>query len=658
MPPSSNSIAGKAPLLLVLAGLLAYCNSFIGDFHLDDGFWILGLEQPPITDNRTLLSASLWINRWLARPAPYRIDTLAIAGGVTPGAYHVVNLAIHLVAALALLGIARFVLRLPQWNGRFAASGDGLAFAIALLWLLHPLHTQAVTYLTQRSESMMGMFYLLAILGLAKACRSNTPRNWYSASILAALLGSASKEVMVTAPFVVAAFDRVFLAPGWLAMFRVRWGYYVALTAASWILPLQTHIIALMGGGVAGLGGEVRLTVWQNLLTQSTVLARYIRLSFWPDALSIEYRDWPAYGRLESVLPEALAVAALLAVTAYALIRGRWFGFLGAWFFGILSITSSVVFIIDPVQEYRMYLPVAALIAGVVVFGHAVLERTVSDGRTRRRCGCAIVGLVALALGTRTFLRNGDYRSPMALWTSNVATRPDNGKNYYQLGYAVELQGKYERAIRLHEKGIERAYKKFLPDAEVRLAFLNWWKGEGEKTAYYIGRTPHSLDSNYYVALGDYRTGNMDEAMSRLQALREKIPNCAALYFTGAVWLGERKLDDESRELLEQGLARFPDYAVYAHQKARHRLHHPFFNNPNGRFEALQLAKEAVLADKGEDPRTWTTLALAQAANKDWRAARVAADAALKLRPAEAMEPRRQLAAWIRCWEKWADERR
>ena len=86
MPSSSTFIAGKAPLLLVLAGLLAYSNSFTGDFQLDDGYWILGLENPPITDNRTLLSASLWLNRWFAQPAPYRIDTLPISGGVSPAA--------------------------------------------------------------------------------------------------------------------------------------------------------------------------------------------------------------------------------------------------------------------------------------------------------------------------------------------------------------------------------------------------------------------------------------------------------------------------------------------------------------------------------------------------------------------------------------------
>ena len=299
-----------------------------------------------------------------------------------------------------------------------------------------------------------------------------------------------------------------------------------------------------------------------------------------------------------------------------------------------------------------MYLPVAAVVVGIVLAGHAFLERTVGDPRTRGLLGAAIVGCVALALGTRTYLRNQDYRSMSALWTSNVATRPDNGKSYYQLGYAAELQGRYEQAIRLHEKGIQRSHMKFLPDAEARLAFLYWWKGDDERAAFYMTRAPNFLESNYYVALRDYRIGAFDEALSRVQLLREKVPSCSTLCFTAAVWLSERKLEDESRKLLDQGLARFPDYAAYAQQKARHRLHHPFFNNPNGRCEALQLAKEAVLADRGKDPRTRTTLAFAFAANQNWNAARAEAEAALKLCPAEAEEARRQLTASIRCWTK------
>src|SRR5205085_665567 len=151
---------------------------------------------------------------------------------------------IHLLAGLTLFGVVRRTLRLPRLPARSASSADGLAFAVALLWLVHPLHTHAVTYLVQRCESMMGLFYLLALYGLVRASTSPGARLWYLLSLLAALLGSATKEVMVTAPAVLLVYDRVFLADGWRDLVRRRFLYHAALAAACWTLPVYAHLTA------------------------------------------------------------------------------------------------------------------------------------------------------------------------------------------------------------------------------------------------------------------------------------------------------------------------------------------------------------------------------------------------------------------------------
>ena len=154
--------------------------------------------------------------------------------------YHVTNLAIHLAAALLLFGIVRRTLP------RFRGCGGGqqlarlqlatpLALAIALLWAVHPLQTESVTYIVQRAESLMGLFYLLTLYCFLRGAGSARAIFWYAGSVLACLLGMATKEVMVSAPLVVLLYDRTFLAGSFREAWRRRWAYYLAL-AATWLL--------------------------------------------------------------------------------------------------------------------------------------------------------------------------------------------------------------------------------------------------------------------------------------------------------------------------------------------------------------------------------------------------------------------------------------
>jgi protein O-mannosyl-transferase len=152
------------PLLVVAAGLLAYHNSFTGPFILDD---VLS-----IPDNPTI--RHLWpISQVLSPPAlagvggrPVVNLSLAINyafDGTEVWGYHALNLAIHILAGLTLFGIVRRTLLQPMLRGRFGAVADGLAMATAVIWVVHPLQTEAVTYLSQRAESLMGLFYLLTL---------------------------------------------------------------------------------------------------------------------------------------------------------------------------------------------------------------------------------------------------------------------------------------------------------------------------------------------------------------------------------------------------------------------------------------------------------------------------------------------------------------
>src|SRR5215210_6566308 len=191
MPPS---VWPKAVPLLILAGLLAYANCVSKTLVFDDDAWISGhpgLDDPPeyfkSMEGRPVLAAT--------------ILALHQVGRNNPLSHHVLNVLIHIAAGLTLYGLVRRTLLVPRFEGRYADRAPYLAFAAALLWLLHPIQVQCVTYIIQRGESMAGLFYLLILYGLVRGDEPGSRRVlWYALSLLGLVLGYASKEIMVSAP--------------------------------------------------------------------------------------------------------------------------------------------------------------------------------------------------------------------------------------------------------------------------------------------------------------------------------------------------------------------------------------------------------------------------------------------------------------------------
>jgi tetratricopeptide (TPR) repeat protein len=471
MPAGIKIIRGRAAILvagaaIVLAGIAAYRDSFSGVMLYDD--------IPSIVENSTI--RRLWpMGDILVTPGS---GTLTVSGrpmlnlsfavnyaisGTNVWSYHALNLLIHLSAALALFGIVRRTLQHLRTDEETATL---LAFAVALLWTVHPLQTEAVTYIVQRAESLMGLFYLLTLYcfiryaeegGDGRPARpgqaGNTSTIWLGLSVLSCLLGMATKEVMATAPVLVLLYDRTFVAGTFAKAWRLRWKAYAAL-AATW-LPLACFVASTGGnrGGSVGIGVEA--TAWAYWLTQFGAVARYLRLSIWPHPLVFEYGLLTVRGAGE-VVPYAIPVLVLLAGTIWALTRGekegnsgtRAAGFLGAWFFGILAPSSLMPGTSQMIVEHRMYLSLAAVIAFIVLGIHAAI------GRARALvCICLVL---ALGLGAMTNRRNETYHSSLGLWRDTLAKRPENlvahfnyGTALYQAGRISESLSHFERAVQL-----------------------------------------------------------------------------------------------------------------------------------------------------------------------------------------------------------------
>ncbi len=446
-------------LLCALVGL-AYARTFGGALQFDDR---VNLERiagsfsgtrPPIVDRLRARTLGDYDRRVFTDWTLYQNHR---SGGLEPFGYHAVNLAVHLAVVACLFALVRRTLLLPRFGERFRSGAAPLAFAIALVFGVHPLTTQAVTYVIQRGESLMALFYLLALLALVRGAVSPTAGPWIGVAWMAGLLGMASKEVMISAPLTALAYDWVFLR-GTPAPPRRR----AALHAALWISVLGFgawsgflgHALFPAPGVTTDVGlGYAGVTPWRYLLTQCEVVPHYLRLALWPSGLAFDY-GWPFAERLRAVWPGALLLAALLAASVALLARRRWSGFCGCAAFLVLAPTSSVVPIADAAFEHRMYLPLAALVALAVGWSVALLARVTGSAAATARAAALGWGAVALALGVATNARNGVYRSELALWSDTVAKRPESARaqsNLSKVRYDAGQGGALESAQRAVE---------------------------------------------------------------------------------------------------------------------------------------------------------------------------------------------------------------
>jgi protein O-mannosyl-transferase len=443
-----------ACVLIVASGIAAWSNSFHGPPIFDDAV--------SIQSNPTLKHFPDWQN--LAPPQvnplarrPIVNFTFAInyaLGWPDVSGFHVVNLLVHLGAALALFGIVRRTLATEALRERFGRAATPLGVVVALLWMLHPLQTESVTYLTQRTESLMGLFYLLTLYGVIRGASSKRPWRWYCCSVAACALGTGTKEVMATAPLVVLLYDRGYLAGSFREALRKRLGLYLAL-AGTWAI-LGALLFAYPEWAAGGAGFGIGTTPWQYACTQPEIILQYLKLSLWPHPLVLDY-GWRIATDGVRIAATGAAVAALTAGTIWALSRAPKVGFLGAWVFLILAPTSSIVPMAgEVIAERRMYLPLAAIVAGIVLALSWLAERS-ARGRTRwRRAAVAAALAVAGMFGWLTYARNVDYQDEMGIWKDTVAKRPDNAHALTILGILYGRKGDRDMAFHYFNEAIRR----------------------------------------------------------------------------------------------------------------------------------------------------------------------------------------------------------
>jgi Flp pilus assembly protein TadD len=442
---------------------------------------------------------------------------------------------------------------------------------------VHPLQTEAVTYISERAESLMGLFYLLTIYCFVRSTdetgeraqdttsasgsqlstlrsrlpvrRSFSEGGWSLASICACLLGVLTKEIIVTAPVIVFLYDRTFVARSFREAWRQRWKYYLGL-AGMWLLLAHQ----MSGLGQRAVGFEEGATWWTYVLTSCRSAVLYLKLAVWPHPLVFDYGHYMIQ-HVSEAIPYTLVLAALLLGTVIALWRWPVVGFAGAWFFLILAPTTSVVPIGgQPMAEHRMYLPLAAVIGWVVLGLYKWIGRR----------SLVLFAAMAVGLGGLTIQRNKDYHSRVAIWSDTVAKQPDNarahnnlGNAYLALGQLPEAADEFQSALRIDPD---------FADAHFNLGGI-------------LAEIPE----------------RWPEAISHLEAALQVQPdNAEAHNILGSVLVNFPDRLPEAMAHLREALRIKPDFAL-----AHYNLAAALSQNPEQRPEAIAEYEAALQIDPG-----------------------------------------------------------
>ncbi len=486
-----------------------------------------GPLQPPretSVSGRPLVNLSLALNYY--------------GSGLRPRGYHLTNLAIHVFSAWLLWAIVRRTLRLPHFCGQFDAAADALALVVALLWAVHPLDTDAVQYVTQRTELLMGFFYLATLYASLRywsAPAAAQRRLWLILAGATCAAGMACKEVMVTAPVVVLLFDRAFVAGSFRAALSRSWPLYLTLSV-GWLVLAMLNLSAPRSL-TAGFHVGVPAYVWW--FTQAKVLWLYMKLAIWPWPLVIHY-DLPLIDSWQVAAPRLVATSVAGLFVLALLAKNTASGFLLACVPLFLAPTLIVPITTEVAAERRMYLPLAALVTLAVSGGYALVQRGRGNssfapelrgaGKPIVLAASATAILLLLVYATLTARRLQVFRDEITLWQDTLLHAPDSVLVRMNLGLALINAGRPQEAIEQYETVLQQEPEKAATHRN-NLAYALLGAGRtNEAIAQYeeaLRSDPDSAEAHNNLAFALLSTERPREAVDHYRKLLELRPDFA-----------------------------------------------------------------------------------------------------------------------------------
>ncbi len=514
--------------LLALAVWLTYQGSLAAPFIFDD--------VPTIVGNLSLrrlwplvsFSGEMSPLQALPQTAVYGrpLVNLSLAlnyhfGQLDPRGYRGTNIVLHVLAAIVLAAVVRRTLRLDFFEGRFAGVVEPISLAAALVWALHPLDIESVAYVTQRTELMMGLCYLLTLYASQlywSATGSKTRAQWLVLAVVACQLGMLSKETIASAPAMVLLYERTFLAGSFKRALRNSWPLYLGLLS-SWLTFLALNI---HGPSTPAVGFGLGIPALSWWFTQCKVLFLYLKLVVWPWPLVIHY-EIPRLDTFSQAWPWVVPAALLAAAVVVLVLRRTTLGFVGTWVFAVLSPTLLVPLIIEVAAERRMYVPLMAIVPLVVVGGYALLvsvlkarARRVSSEGMPKPLVYTLIAAVVLACGYSALdlRRLAVFADTLSFWADAESNQPDSPLVQLNLGGALMHVGRRDEAIAHYQRAVELNPALFAGQYRLAEALQSLGRDEEAEQALEkaIRSNPEMAAAHYGLAQLLHRRGEWDRA--------------------------------------------------------------------------------------------------------------------------------------------------
>jgi len=433
--------------LIITIGIICYSSSFDASFTFDD--------FPRIVNNESIKDLwnlkAIWESNRLRFVANLSFAINFHIHGLNLFGYHLVNLIIHILAALTVYWLVILLFITPELKeAPLAKQGKTIALAVAMVFVSHPIETQAVTYIVQRITSMAALFYMLSIAFYIKARFHYDGGNHrhiylYAVSIMAALLAMFTKEISVTLPLCVLVLEYFFFSPSFKKMCR-RLTYLLPILLTLPVVPLtyilpQKEMMARVGLATMMVETD-SISRLDYLLTQFNVISTYLKLLFLPIDQSIDY-DYPIVNHFfePATLASFLLLASLLILALLLFKRFRPISFGIFWFFLTLMVESTVIPIRDVIFEHRLYLPSVGIFLSVTAFLFHLLGN-------RKKILFALFALILSLASLATINRNIIWKKQVLVWHDAVKKAPHKSRIFVNRGVGYIDLNKTELAMK------------------------------------------------------------------------------------------------------------------------------------------------------------------------------------------------------------------
>jgi Tfp pilus assembly protein PilF len=429
------------PAAAAVLACAVYVNALHNPFVYDDHDTVVA--NPSLVDPSNVTFVLVYSPFRPVVNASYALDRLV--WGDRPLGFHVTNVALH-AAAVVLLYL--WIIRVLADAG-LERRTEAAAFTGAALFALHPLQSEAVGYVSGRSEVMCAVWFLAALIAARGAIVSGSRRLAFAAAACG-LLALASKEVALVFPVVVLAYDWL-LRPGTDAArrrrLRVVFLPIFTLMAGAGLLRLTAFgSAAVMGAGSAVL----------NLLTQTIVIWRYAGLLVWPSGQSIMHSVHRVSSAADPLAVGAAAAIVVACAAAWHLRRSQpvvAFGIL--WFLIVLAPSSSIIPLREGMAEHRVYLASAGIFMAITGLAGRWVDSLAARGQSVAVSYRVALSAVLAVLFTLTVMRNQVWASPVSLWTEATIRAHGMWEPHYALADSLRESGDCARAVPEYTKVVE-----------------------------------------------------------------------------------------------------------------------------------------------------------------------------------------------------------